>query len=102
MFFLQATDKDSGNYSANEYRLIMPPPKDGQDAFVIEQYTGIIKTAITYKNMRGSYFRFKVIATDDYGKGLSASSQILVCTTDITDLIEFIVMSNQAVQPVEI
>nr|XP_023695501.1 protocadherin-15-like isoform X2 [Paramormyrops kingsleyae] len=89
---IKATDKDSGNYSANEYRLIMPPPKDGQDAFVIEQYTGIIKTAITYKNMRGSYFRFKVIATDDYGKGLSASSEILISVVNQLDM--QVVVSN--------
>uniref|UniRef100_A0A6Q2WSU8 Cadherin domain-containing protein n=1 Tax=Esox lucius TaxID=8010 RepID=A0A6Q2WSU8_ESOLU len=71
-----ATDVDTGNYSANAYRLIIPPSADGQDSFVIEQYTGIIKTAIMYRNMRRSYFKFEVIATDDYGKGLSSSADV--------------------------
>ncbi|CDQ78757.1 unnamed protein product [Oncorhynchus mykiss] len=73
-----ATDADTGNYSANAYRLIIPPTTDGQDSFVIEQYTGIIKTAIMYRNMRRSYFKFAVIATDNYGEGLSSSADVVV------------------------
>lgn len=77
-FFLQATDKDTGNYSAMAYRLIIPPAAEGQDSFVIETYTGVIKSAIMFRNMRRSYFKFEVIATDDYGKGLSSSAQVVV------------------------
>ncbi|XP_066534297.1 protocadherin-15a isoform X2 [Hoplias malabaricus] len=72
-----ATDKDTGNYSKMAYRLIIPPTPEGQDSFVIEQYTGIIKSAIMYRNMRRSYFKFAVIATDDYGKGLSGSAEVV-------------------------
>lgn len=75
---LQAVDKDTGNYSTMQYRLIIPPVADGKDSFVIEPYTGVIKTAIMYRNMRRSYFRFDVIATDDYGEGLSSSAQVVV------------------------
>lgn len=60
------------------YRLIIPPTPEGPDSFVIEQYTGIIKSAIMYRNMRRSYFKFEVIATDDYGKGLSSSAEVVV------------------------
>lgn len=74
----QATDIDTGNYSKMAYRLIIPPTAEGQDSFVIEQYTGIIKSAIMYRNMRRSYFKFEVIATDDFGKGLSSSAQVVV------------------------
>lgn len=74
----QATDIDTGNYSKMAYRLIIPPTPEGQDSFVIEQYTGIIKSAIMYRNMRRSYFKFEVIATDDYGKGLSSSTEVVV------------------------
>ncbi|GAA6081304.1 protocadherin-15a isoform X1, partial [Tachysurus ichikawai] len=73
-----ATDIDTGNYSKMAYRLIIPPTPEGQDSFVIEQYTGIIKSAIMYRNMRRSYFKFVVIATDDYGKGLSSSADVVV------------------------
>ncbi|KAJ8014000.1 hypothetical protein DPEC_G00035680 [Dallia pectoralis] len=87
-----ATDVDTGNYSANAYRLIIPPSTDGQDSFVIEQYTGIIKTAIMYRNMRRSYFKFEVIATDDYGKGLSSSAAVVVSVVNQLDM--QVVVSN--------
>uniref|UniRef100_A0A8C2D6E3 Protocadherin-15 n=1 Tax=Cyprinus carpio TaxID=7962 RepID=A0A8C2D6E3_CYPCA len=74
---VQAVDKDTGNYSAMLYRLIIPPTTDGKDGFVIEPFTGVIKTAIMYRNMRRSYFKFDVVATDDYGKGLSSSAQVV-------------------------
>jgi hypothetical protein len=62
------------------YRLIIPPAEEGasHDSFVIETYTGVIKSAINYRNMRRSYFPFKVIATDDYGNGLSNSADVVV------------------------
>ena len=75
---IQATDKDTGNYSAMLYRLIIPPTPEGRESFVIEKYTGIIKSAIVYRNMRRSYFEFEVIATDDYGAGLSSSADVVV------------------------
>ncbi|KAF2988390.1 hypothetical protein EK904_010329, partial [Melospiza melodia maxima] len=74
---VKADDKDTGNYSAMQYRLIIPPIKDGKEGFVIEAYTGLIKTAMLFKNMRRSYFKFQVIATDDYGKGLSSKADVL-------------------------
>lgn len=74
----QATDKDTGNFSAMAYRLIIPPTAEGQDSFVIEAYTGIIKSAIMFRNMRRSYFKFEVIATDDYGEGFSSSAEVVV------------------------
>lgn len=80
---IQATDKDTGNYSAMAYRLIFPPTSE-QDSFVIETYTGIIKTAIMYRNMRRVHFKFKVIATDDYGKGLSSSANVVVSMQHLT------------------
>uniref|UniRef100_UPI003AACBB18 protocadherin-15-like isoform X2 n=1 Tax=Centroberyx gerrardi TaxID=166262 RepID=UPI003AACBB18 len=87
-----ATDKDTGNYSANEYRLIIPPTTEGQDSFVIETYTGIIKSAIMYRNMRRSYFEFKAVATDDYGKGLSSTVDVLVSVVNALDM--QVVVSN--------
>lgn len=60
------------------YRLIIPPTPEGQDSFVIETYTGIVKSAIMFRNMRRSYFKFEVIATDDYGKGLTNSAEVVV------------------------
>lgn len=75
---LQAVDKDTGNYSVMKYRLIVPPSPEGKDSFVIEPYTGVIKTAIMYRNMRRSYFRFEVVATDNYGEGLSSTAQVVV------------------------
>lgn len=77
-FLLQATDKDTGNFSAMAYRLIIPPTAEGQNSFVIEAYTGIIKSAIMFRNMRRSYFKFEVIATDNYGKGFSNSAEVVV------------------------
>lgn len=74
----QANDKDTGNFSIMQYRLIIPPIKDAKEGFVIEPYTGLIKTAMLFKNMRRSYFKFQVIATDNYGKGLSNKSDVLV------------------------
>lgn len=74
----QATDKDTGNYSEMAYRLIIPPTQEGQDSFVIETYTGVVKSAIMFRNMRRSYFKFQVIATDDYGRGLSSSAEVVV------------------------
>uniref|UniRef100_A0A8D3BG94 Protocadherin-15 n=1 Tax=Scophthalmus maximus TaxID=52904 RepID=A0A8D3BG94_SCOMX len=81
-----ATDKDTGNYSANAYRLIIPPTQEGQDSFVIETYTGIIKSALMFRNMRRSYFKFQVIATDDYGKGLSSSAEVVVSVVNALDM----------------
>lgn len=63
-----------------KYRLIIPPTAEGKDNFVIEPYTGIIKTAIIFRNMRRSFFSFKVVATDNYGEGLSSSVQVVVST----------------------
>ncbi|XP_060097226.1 protocadherin-15 isoform X3 [Heteronotia binoei] len=83
---VKATDKDTGNYSAMQYRLIIPPIKDGKEGFVIEPYTGIIKTAMLFKNMRRSYFKFQVIATDNYGKGLSNKSDVLVSVVNQLDM----------------
>uniref|UniRef100_A0A7N6F8P6 Cadherin domain-containing protein n=1 Tax=Anabas testudineus TaxID=64144 RepID=A0A7N6F8P6_ANATE len=81
-----ATDQDTGNYSANAYRLIFPPTPDGQDGFVIETYTGILKSAIMFRNMRRSYFKFEVIATDNYGKGLSSNAEVLVSVVNALDM----------------
>uniref|UniRef100_A0A665X9G9 Protocadherin-15 n=1 Tax=Echeneis naucrates TaxID=173247 RepID=A0A665X9G9_ECHNA len=81
-----ATDKDTGNYSAMAYRLIIPPTPEGQDSFVIETFTGIIKSAIMFRNMRRSYFKFEVIATDDYGKGLSSSAEVVVSVVNALDM----------------
>ncbi|XP_062436797.1 protocadherin-15 isoform X2 [Rhea pennata] len=83
---VKADDKDTGNYSAMQYRLIIPPIKDGKEGFVIEAYTGLIKTAMLFKNMRRSYFKFQVIATDNYGKGLSSKSDILVSVVNQLDM----------------
>ncbi|KAM3863277.1 protocadherin-15-like [Diretmus argenteus] len=87
-----ATDADTGNYSAMAYRLIIPPTAEGQDSFVIETYTGLIKSAIMYRNMRRSYFKFEVIATDDYGKGLSSSADVVVSVVNALDM--QVVVSN--------
>uniref|UniRef100_A0A8C2D6I3 Protocadherin-related 15b n=1 Tax=Cyprinus carpio TaxID=7962 RepID=A0A8C2D6I3_CYPCA len=89
---VQAVDKDTGNYSAMLYRLIIPPTTDGKDGFVIEPFTGVIKTAIMYRNMRRSYFKFDVVATDDYGKGLSSSAQVVVSVVNQLDM--QVVVSN--------
>uniref|UniRef100_A0A8C5UJI8 Protocadherin-15 n=1 Tax=Malurus cyaneus samueli TaxID=2593467 RepID=A0A8C5UJI8_9PASS len=83
---VKADDRDTGNYSAMEYRLIIPPIKDGKEGFVIEAYTGLIKTAMLFKNMRRSYFKFQVIATDDYGKGLSSKAEVLVSVVNQLDM----------------
>ncbi|MEQ2215354.1 Protocadherin-15 [Xenoophorus captivus] len=68
------------------YRLIIPPTAEGQDSFVIEVYTGIIKSAIMFRNMRRSYFKFEVIATDDYGKGFSSRSEVVVSVVNALDM----------------
>uniref|UniRef100_A0A3Q2EA02 Protocadherin-15 n=1 Tax=Cyprinodon variegatus TaxID=28743 RepID=A0A3Q2EA02_CYPVA len=81
-----ATDKDTGNFSAMAYRLIIPPTAEGQDSFVIEAYTGIIKSAIMFRNMRRSYFKFEVIATDDYGEGFSSSAEVVVSVVNALDM----------------
>ncbi|XP_060943392.1 protocadherin-15-like [Limanda limanda] len=81
-----ATDKDTGNYSAMAYRLIIPPAAEGQDSFVIETYTGMVKSAMKFRNMRRSYFKFEVIATDDYGIGLSSSADVVVSVVNALDM----------------
>uniref|UniRef100_A0A3Q2Q5N3 Protocadherin-related 15a n=1 Tax=Fundulus heteroclitus TaxID=8078 RepID=A0A3Q2Q5N3_FUNHE len=81
-----ATDKDTGNFSAMAYRLIIPPTAEGQDSFVIEAYSGIIKSAIMFRNMRRSYFKFEVIATDNYGKGFSSSAEVVVSVVNALDM----------------
>jgi len=84
ILIFQALDKDTGNYSSMTYRLIIPPPtgkdtKNSKDGFVIELYSGVVKTAIMYRNMRRSYFKFEVVATDNYGQGHSSKAEIVVC-----------------------
>ncbi|XP_062959083.1 protocadherin-15 isoform X2 [Cynocephalus volans] len=83
---VKATDKDTGNYSAMTYRLIIPPIKEGKEGFVVETYTGLIKTAMLFHNMRRSYFKFQVIATDNYGKGLSGKADVLVSVVNQLDM----------------
>nr|XP_003409312.1 protocadherin-15 isoform X8 [Loxodonta africana] len=83
---VKATDTDTGNYSAVAYRLIIPPIKEGKEGFVVETYTGLIKTAMLFHNMRRSYFKFQVIATDDYGKGLSSKADVLVSVVNQLDM----------------
>ncbi|XP_021030878.1 protocadherin-15 isoform X2 [Mus caroli] len=83
---VKATDRDTGNYSAMAYRLIIPPIKEGKEGFVVETYTGLIKTAMLFHNMRRSYFKFQVIATDDYGKGLSGKADVLVSVVNQLDM----------------
>uniref|UniRef100_A0A5F8GV29 Protocadherin-15 n=1 Tax=Monodelphis domestica TaxID=13616 RepID=A0A5F8GV29_MONDO len=83
---VKATDKDTGNYSAMAYRLIIPPIKEGKEGFVVETYTGLIKTAMLFKNMRRSYFKFQAVATDDYGKGLSGKADVLVSVVNQLDM----------------
>ncbi|KAA0725587.1 Protocadherin-15 Precursor [Triplophysa tibetana] len=96
---VQALDKDTGNYSSMMYRLNIPPTTDGKDGFVIEPFTGVIKTAIVYRNMRRSYFKFDVVATDDYGKGLSSSAQVVVSVVNQLDM--QVVVSNVSPTVVE-
>uniref|UniRef100_A0A8C1W541 Protocadherin-15 n=1 Tax=Cyprinus carpio TaxID=7962 RepID=A0A8C1W541_CYPCA len=87
-----ATDIDTGNYSKMAYRLIIPPTPEGQDSFVIEPYTGVIKSAIVFRNMRRSYFKFEVIATDNYGQGLSGRANVVVSVVNALDM--QVVVSN--------
>uniref|UniRef100_A0A8C1U8G3 Protocadherin-related 15a n=1 Tax=Cyprinus carpio TaxID=7962 RepID=A0A8C1U8G3_CYPCA len=87
-----ATDVDTGNYSKMAYRLIIPPTPEGQDSFVIEPYTGVIKSAIMFRNMRRSYFKFQVIATDNYGQGLSSRADVVVSVVNALDM--QVVVSN--------
>ncbi|XP_036937404.1 protocadherin-15-like isoform X5 [Acanthopagrus latus] len=94
---VQALDKDTGNYSSMMYRLIIPPPpgkdtKDSKDGFVIEPYSGVVKTAIMYRNMRRSYFKFEVVATDNYGQGHSSKAEIVVSVVNQLDM--QVVVSN--------
>uniref|UniRef100_A0A8C5GK80 Protocadherin-15-like n=1 Tax=Gouania willdenowi TaxID=441366 RepID=A0A8C5GK80_GOUWI len=94
---VQALDQDTGNYSSMMYRLIIPPPagkdtKDGKDGFVIEPYSGVVKTAIMYRNMRRSYFKFEVVATDNYGQGHSSKAEIVVSVVNQLDM--QVVVSN--------
>ncbi|XP_038629350.1 protocadherin-15b isoform X4 [Scyliorhinus canicula] len=83
---VEVEDEDSGNYSISQFRLIIPPAKDGKDGFVIEEYTGAIKTSITFRNMRRSYYKFEVIATDNYGTELSSSAQVVVSVVNELDM----------------
>ncbi|KAK2897019.1 hypothetical protein Q8A67_011507 [Cirrhinus molitorella] len=87
-----ATDIDTGNYSKMAYRLIIPPTAEGQNSFVIEPYTGVIKSAIMFRNMRRSYFKFEVIATDNYGQGLSSRADVVVSVVNALDM--QVVVSN--------
>ncbi|XP_038592052.1 protocadherin-15-like isoform X3 [Micropterus salmoides] len=94
---VQALDRDTGNYSSIMYRLIIPPPagkdtKDSKDGFVIEPYSGVVKTAIMYRNMRRSYFKFEVVATDNYGHGHSSKAEIVVSVVNQLDM--QVVVSN--------
>uniref|UniRef100_H3DNK1 Protocadherin-15 n=1 Tax=Tetraodon nigroviridis TaxID=99883 RepID=H3DNK1_TETNG len=94
---VQALDQDTGNYSSMVYRLIIPPPagketKDNKDGFVIEPYSGVVKTAIMYRNMRRSYFKFEVVATDNYGQGHSSKAEIVVSVVNQLDM--QVVVSN--------
>uniref|UniRef100_A0A8C5MN76 Protocadherin-15 n=1 Tax=Leptobrachium leishanense TaxID=445787 RepID=A0A8C5MN76_9ANUR len=83
---VKTTDRDTGNYSTNNYKLVVPAIKDGKEGFVVEIYSGIIKTAMLFKNMRRSYFKFEVIATDDYGKGLSSKADVIVSVVNQLDM----------------
>uniref|UniRef100_A0AAQ4RZW9 Protocadherin-15 n=1 Tax=Gasterosteus aculeatus aculeatus TaxID=481459 RepID=A0AAQ4RZW9_GASAC len=94
---IQALDKDTGNYSSMMYRLIIAPPagkdtKDGKDGFIIEPFSGVVKTAIMYRNMRRSYFKFEVVATDNYGQGHSSKAEIVVSVVNQLDM--QVVVSN--------
>ena len=65
------------------YHLIIQPPagkeaRDSKDGFVIEPLSGLLKTAIMYRNKRRHHFKFKVVATDDYGRGHSTTAEIVV------------------------
>lgn len=99
-FNSQALDQDTGNYSSMMYRLIIPPPagkdtKDSKDGFVIEPYSGVVKTAIMYRNMRRSYFKFEVVATDNYGQGHSSKAEIVVCIFSLLTLVTFSFKTNR-------
>ncbi|XP_040218008.1 protocadherin-15 isoform X6 [Rana temporaria] len=83
---VKTTDKDTGNYSSNSYKLIIPTIKDGKEGFVIEFYSGVIKTAMLFKNMRRSYFKFEVEAKDDYGRGLSSKADVIVSVVNQLDM----------------
>uniref|UniRef100_UPI003AAE6E9B protocadherin-15-like n=1 Tax=Centroberyx gerrardi TaxID=166262 RepID=UPI003AAE6E9B len=88
---VQAMDKDTGNYSSMLYRLIIRPPagkdgKDSKDGFIIEPYSGVVKTAIMYRNMRRSYFKFEVVATDNYGQGFRSKAEIVVSVVNQLDM----------------
>ncbi|XP_077481795.1 protocadherin-15b [Stigmatopora argus] len=94
---VQALDKDTGNYSSMTYRLINAPlarkdAKEKKDGFVMEPLSGILKTAIMYRNMRRSYFKFEVVATDDYGRGHSSKAEIVVSVVNQLDM--QVVVSN--------
>ncbi|XP_075949847.1 protocadherin-15-like [Anarhichas minor] len=94
---IQALDKDTGNYSAMMYRLIIPPPpgkdtKVSKNGFIIEPYSGVVKTAIMYRNMRRFYFKFEVVATDNYGQGHSSKAEIVVSVVNQLDM--QVVVSN--------
>ncbi|KAF7668920.1 hypothetical protein LDENG_00276180 [Lucifuga dentata] len=88
---VQALDKDTGNYSSMLYHLNIRPPagkdsKDSKDGFVIDPYTAVLKTAIMFRNMRRTYFKFEVVATDNYGQGHSSKAEIVVSVVNQLDM----------------
>ncbi|KAM6951588.1 LOW QUALITY PROTEIN: protocadherin-15b [Aplochiton taeniatus] len=89
---VEASDRDTMNYSSLQYRLIVPPTAEGKDGFVIEPHSGVVKTAIMYRNMRRSYFKFQVVATDNHGEGLSSKAEIVVSVVNQLDM--QVVVSN--------
>ncbi|XP_051925278.1 protocadherin-15-like isoform X2 [Hippocampus zosterae] len=88
---VQALDRDTGNYSAVTYRLV-DAPSAGKDGFVMEALSGVLKTARIYRNMRRSYFRLGVVATDDGGRGHSGQAEIVVSVVNRLDM--QVVVSN--------
>uniref|UniRef100_A0A8C5AWE6 Cadherin domain-containing protein n=1 Tax=Gadus morhua TaxID=8049 RepID=A0A8C5AWE6_GADMO len=88
---VQAVDRDTGNYSTMLYHLIIQPPagkeaRDSKDGFVMEPLSGLLKTAIMYRNKRRHHFKFKVVATDDYGRGHSSTAEIVVSVVNLLDM----------------
>lgn len=65
LFFLQVIDRDVGNFSVVQYRILF-----GNDGgfFKIDENIGFIIIVSNFKGKKGEWFIIKVSVYDNYGK----------------------------------
>ena len=75
IFFIQATDRDTGNNSALVYSI---SGGEDRDKFYIDPTQGQIYSKVNIDDFEKEVYSLEVVACDDWGQGIRTTATVMV------------------------